>query len=141
MLHVGQKKHKTMEIIKERIVKELEKKGMIISSVEKTDNNVYTLTGIYNEKRGSVRVRVIELDPEKFYYDDIIIPGLWEQIYIDIVFMDDNNFIFFRTIDVDYVFWDYLAAYCWVIHRPMRIKLPFQKAVRRLVLPLLSAAA
>ncbi|OQC17627.1 MAG: hypothetical protein BWX72_00381 [Firmicutes bacterium ADurb.Bin080] len=116
MLHVGQKKHKTMEIIKERIVKELEKKGMIISSVEKTDNNVYTLTGIYNEKRGSVRVRVIELDPEKFYYDDIIIPGLWEQIYIDIVFMDDNNFIFFRTIDVDYVFWDYLADYTSIIH-------------------------
>ena len=97
MPHVGQEGIRTMDIIKKRIVKELEKKGMIISSVEKTDNNVYTLTGIYNEKRGSVRVRVIELDPEKFYYDDIIIPGLWEQIYIDIVFMDDNNFIFFLT--------------------------------------------
>lgn len=116
MLHVGQKKHKTMEIIKERIVKELEKKGKFVSSAEKTDNNVYDITVIYNERQVSMRIRVLELVPDKFEYDNISIPGLWEKIYDDIVFMDDNNFIFFRTIDVDYVFWDYLADYTSIIH-------------------------
>ncbi|MDD2286677.1 MAG: hypothetical protein PHQ11_14910 [Paludibacter sp.] len=113
---MGQEGIRTMDIIKKRIVKELEKKGKFVSSAEKTDNNVYDITVIYNERQVSMRIRVLELVPDKFEYDNISIPGLWEKIYDDIVFMDDNNFIFLKTIDVSYWFWDYLADYTSIFH-------------------------
>jgi len=126
MLHVGQKKHKTMEIIKERIVKELEKKGMIISSVEKTDNNVYNVNITYNKKRGNLKIRMVELVPNMYKYDSIYIPGAWEKSFGAIVFIDNNNTILFNTSNLCLWPWSYLADNTKVIRLDL-YKLGYKK--------------
>jgi len=98
-----------MDIIKNRIVKELETKGIIVSSAQKTDNNVYTVNITYNKKRGNLKIRMVELVPNMYKYDNICIPGAWEKSFGAIVFMDNNNTILFNTSNLCLWPWNYLA--------------------------------
>jgi hypothetical protein len=115
-----------MDINKNRIVKELETKGIFVSSAQKTDNNVYNVNITYNKKRGNLKIRMVELVPNMYKYDSIYIPGAWEKSFGAIVFIDNNNTILFNTSNLCLWPWSYLADNTKVIRLDL-YKLGYKK--------------
>ena len=99
-----------------KVIDVMRKEGRDVLAAEEFSNSAFGVTELIGGREVGTIVKIVELNPAIWDFENITIPGIWKKKYGLIIFLDEKNTIFLKTTDMRKWPQDFLLNFTTVSH-------------------------